>query len=174
MDETPAPDVDATTFRRVMGRFPTGVAVITADDRGAPRGMTANAFMSASLHPPMCVISVAKLARMHAVIARTAHFGVNMLAEDQEDVSVHFAGGAELARTVAFDLRGPAPLIADAHARIAAGIVARHDCGDHTLVVGHILAMEADDRLPLVYHASRYARLAPHISHAPGAIPELW
>ena len=174
MDETPTPEIDAPMFRRVMGRFPTGVTVITADDDGAPRGMTANAFMSASLRPPMCVISVAKRARMHAVVLRAAHFGVNVLAEDQEDLSIHFAGGAELARNIAFDLRGPAPLIAGACARIAAEIVGRHDCGDHTLIVGRIARMEADDRLPLVYHASRYARLAPRLAEHPVMVPEFW
>jgi flavin reductase (DIM6/NTAB) family NADH-FMN oxidoreductase RutF len=167
-------DIDPFTFKRVMGRFPTGVAVITAAEDGLPRGMTANAFMSGSLQPPLCVVSVAKRARMHAVLLKARHFGVNVLSENQEDLSLHFSGGAELTRAIPFDLDGLVPLIRGACARIAAETTARHDCGDHTLVVGHVQSMEADDRLPLIYHASQYAKLVPGRVDQPMMMPEFW
>jgi flavin reductase (DIM6/NTAB) family NADH-FMN oxidoreductase RutF len=174
MDDNRRSAIDPHVFRRVMGRFPTGVTVITADDNGHPRGMTANAFMSGSLRPPLCVISVAKRARMHAVIMRAERFGVNVLAEDQEELSIHFAGGAASPAGVEFDLDASAPFIRGSCARIAAEAAARHDCGDHTLIVGHILSMEADERAPLVYHASRYARLVPRREEHPVMVPEFW
>ena len=70
--------VDLALFRRVMGRFATGVTVITAEAEGGVRGMTANAFMSGSLTPPLCVISVAKQARLHGALTAAGHFGVSI------------------------------------------------------------------------------------------------
>jgi flavin reductase len=152
-------EIDPARFRQVMGRFATGVTVITAEAHGEIRGMTANAFMSGSLHPPQCVVSVAKRARMHEAITAAGRFGVNMLANGQEQISGHFAGRPVAGLAIRFAHRAGTPVLADACARIVATIAASHDCGDHTLFIGHILAMEADGRPPLVLHASRYASL---------------
>ena len=86
---------DAVTherFRRVMASFVTGVTVVTTQVRGEIRGMTANAFMSGSLDPPLCVISVALKARMHGFLVEAGHFGVNILARGQEPLIGHFSG----------------------------------------------------------------------------------
>ena len=167
-------DVDQRLFRRVMGRFTTGVTVITAAEEGHVRGMTANAFMSGSLEPPLCLVSIAKRARMHPVIASADHFGVSMLAENQIEISDHFAGRPNATVNVEFERLGPAPVLADACARIAARIVARHDCGDHTIFVGHILRMDSDERPPLVYHAGRYRALdRGRLDHTVES-PEFW
>src|SRR5579871_3442638 len=85
-------EIDPAHFRRVMGRFATGVTVITATVAGETRGMTANAFMSGSLDPPLCVVSVGKKARMHGFLLESGHFGVNILARGQEALIGHFAG----------------------------------------------------------------------------------
>ena len=89
-------DVDGAVtedlFRRVMASFVTGVTVITTQVRGEVRGMTANAFMSGSLEPPLCVISVGMKARMHAFLLEAGHFGVNILSRGQEPLIGHFAG----------------------------------------------------------------------------------
>jgi flavin reductase (DIM6/NTAB) family NADH-FMN oxidoreductase RutF len=157
-------DIDPTLFRRVMSRFPTGVTVVTAGDGENMRGMTANAFMSGSLEPPLCVVSIAKRANMHAALLASRHFGVSILARDQEELSIHFAGGPAPASPIRFDRVGPAALLPEVSARMAAENIAHHDCGDHTIFIGRIFHMEASDRLPLVYHASRYATLL----HRPG------
>ncbi len=166
--------IDPVRFRRVMGRFATGVTVVTARHGGEARGMTANAFMSGSLEPPLCVVSVAKRAHMHRVMMEAAHFGVNILAEEQAAVSEHFAGRVNPTLNVGFESIGPALVLADASARIATETVGRHDCGDHTLFIGHIFHLEADHRAPLLYHSGRYrgldrARLDKDIS-----VPEFW
>jgi flavin reductase (DIM6/NTAB) family NADH-FMN oxidoreductase RutF len=165
-------DITPTIFRRVMSRFPTGVTVVTAGGGGNVRGMTANAFMSGSLEPPLCVVSVAKRANMHAALLAAEHFGVSILARDQEELSIHFAGGPEPASPIRLEQVGPVALLREASARIAAENIAHHDCGDHTIFIGRIFHMEASDRLPLVYHASRYATLV----HRPGErdAPEFW
>ena len=157
-----------------MGSFASGVTVITTRDGAGMRGMTANAFMSGSLDPPLCVISVAKRAHMHAHLMASDLFGVNILAADQESLSVHFAGRPVPGLRPDVDYSGVVPLLRRAAAHVSAEIAARHDCGDHTLFIGHILSLEDGERPPLVYHAGRYAMLAQEQAghHVPA--PEFW
>jgi len=174
MNQTAHPhEIDPLHFRKVMGRFATGVTVITVSSAGEAHGMTANAFMSGSLDPPLCVVSVAKRAHMHKHLARAEHFAVNILAIGQADFATHFAGRPVRGLDIRFlDIAGVL-VLADASAHITADIVARHDCGDHTIIIGHITRMQADERLPLVYHDGRYAALVP--THGPETpLPEFW
>ena len=158
-----------------MSRFPTGVTVVTAREGYGVRGMTANAFMSGSLEPPLLLVSVAKRAHMHAFMLGARRFGVNILAETHEQVSNHFAGLPNPRLDVEFEERHGAPLLRDACGRMAAEMAAQHDCGDHTIFVGHILYMDADDRLPLLYHAGCYRNLDRdgRIDHAVSVL-EFW
>jgi flavin reductase (DIM6/NTAB) family NADH-FMN oxidoreductase RutF len=174
MNEAARPEIDPKLFRRVMGRFATGVTVITTDHDGTPRGMTANAFISGSLEPPLCVVSIAKRAHMHEVMRSASHFGVNILAETQVEISEHFAGRPNIGLAVEFDTVGPAPLLANACARMLAETVAQHDCGDHTIFIGHILRMDADERTPLLYHAGRYRSLDGGRIDTHVGVPEFW
>jgi flavin reductase (DIM6/NTAB) family NADH-FMN oxidoreductase RutF len=174
MNEAARPEVDPALFRRVMGRFATGVTVITAEHDGEARGMTANAFMSGSLEPPLCVVSIAKRAHMHHVMLAARHFGVNILADDQVELSEHFAGRRNPRLDVRFERVGPAMLLESACARIAAETAARHDCGDHTIFIGHILKLDASSRAPLLYHAGRYRSLDGARIDANVGVPEFW
>jgi flavin reductase len=168
------PEIDEHLFRRVMGSFATGVTVITASEGEGVRGMTANAFMSGSLEPPLCIVSVAKRAHMHDLLLGAAHFGVSVLADHQEDLSDHFSGRPDAGVSVRLARLGPVLLLTETCGRIAAEIVARHDCGDHTIFIGHILEMEAEDRAPLIYHAGRYAALDERRGDHDIAVPEFW
>jgi flavin reductase (DIM6/NTAB) family NADH-FMN oxidoreductase RutF len=151
--------VDAKLFRRVMGRFATGVTVITAEAEDGVRGMTANAFMSGSLTPPLCIISVAIKARLHDALLKTPRFGVSMLAQGQEEISRHFAGQGLAQPDPCFEHVAGVPVLSGVSAVIAAEIVAHHDCGDHSLFIGHVLGMRDEDRPPLVFHGGKYATL---------------
>ena len=169
-----APQIEAGPFRRVMSRFATGVTVITAEANGEIRGMTANAFMSGSLEPPLCIVSIAKRAHMHAAILAAGRFGVNMLAHGQSDISTHFAGRPVPGLRICFCHKAGTPLLEDACARIVAQLDASHDCGDHTLFVGRILHLEADERPPLIVHAGRYASLMYASDQAAVPSVEFW
>lgn len=151
--------IDGQLFRRVMGRFTTGVTVITAEAEGAVRGMTANAFMSGSMTPPLCIISIAKKARMHGILETAQHFGVSILAQGQEAISQHFAGQGSADPEPAFAHMHGVPVLSGVSAAIAATIAAQHDCGDHSIFIGHIVGLRDDERQPLVYHAGKYATL---------------
>jgi flavin reductase (DIM6/NTAB) family NADH-FMN oxidoreductase RutF len=165
--------IEPTLFRKVMGSFATGVTVITTQLDGEIRGMTANAFMSGSLEPPLCVISVARSARMHACLADAGHFGVSILGQGQRRLSEHFAGRPDANLQVDFQYMGRTPILADTACSIAADIVATHACGDHTLFIGHIVGLRAAPDRPLLVHGGRYATLA-HSDAMAGPTAEFW
>jgi flavin reductase (DIM6/NTAB) family NADH-FMN oxidoreductase RutF len=157
-DDTPRA-LDPGLFRRVMGSFVTGVTIISTETRGEVRGMTANAFMSGSLSPPLCVISVSKTARMHGYLVEAGHFGVSILARGQEHISAHFGGRPDANLQPAFRHIGRTPVLADAVATITTTLVGSHECGDHTVFIGSIEKLTAHGRAPLVVHGGRYASL---------------
>jgi flavin reductase (DIM6/NTAB) family NADH-FMN oxidoreductase RutF len=166
-------EIDPFHFRKVMGRFASGVTIVTTRSGGMPHGMTANAFMSGSLDPPLCVISVAKRAHMLARLEESRRFAINILAHDQAELATHFAGRPVPGLAIRFTETDGIPTLADASALITAETAAIHDCGDHALFVGHIIAMHADNRSPLLYHAGRFAALVP--THGPAIPqPEFW
>lgn len=173
MQAEPQHLIDPSHFRHVMGRFASGVTVIAANAAGEIRGMTASAFMSGSLDPPLCVVSVAKRAHMHAHLGAAGRFSVNVLAAGQENVAAHFAGSPRSWLQIDFLDAGGIPAVPGVSATITAVVAAMHDCGDHTLFVGHILSMVAEERPPLLYHASRFAALLPLDEPAP-LLPEFW
>jgi flavin reductase (DIM6/NTAB) family NADH-FMN oxidoreductase RutF len=169
----PLSSADPAHFRRVMGRFASGVTVITASVDGDIRGMTANAFMSGSLDPPLCVVSVAKRAHMHAHLQAAGAFSVNILAAGQEEYATNFAGRPVEGLRVGFREINGIPAIVGTSGLITAKVAAKHDCGDHSLFIGAIVSMAADDQPPLLYHASRFAALVP-LREASPALPEFW
>ena len=169
----PHGEIDPAHFRRVMGRFASGVTVITAEVDGEIRGMTANAFMSGSLSPPLCIISVANRARTHAHLLAAGKFAVNILANGQDKYATHYAGRPVPGLEVAFEHVGGIPILKDASAFMTAGIVATHECGDHTIFIGHIHYMSADNRPPLVYHSGHYAAIA-YVGDVSPSLPEFW
>jgi flavin reductase len=174
MNDEKTGSVDYTLFRRVMGSFATGVTVITTEASGEVRGMTANAFMSGSLEPPLCVISVAKRARIHPLLVDAGHFGVSILAKDQERLSTHFAGGPLADTAPEFVRVGRTAVLGGASATIAADIAARHDCGDHSIFIGRIVHLEAFGRPPLIVHEGHYASLTYSMERAPEWVADFW
>lgn len=154
------PVIDPSLFRRVMGRFASGVTVITAEAGGEVRGMTANAVMSGSLDPPLIVVAVARRAHMHAHLLAAGRFAVNILREGQHALANHFAGRTPSAYAPEFAYVGGVPTLDGVTTVITAATAATYECGDHTLFLGRIVTMSADDSPPLLYHAGKYGALA--------------
>jgi flavin reductase (DIM6/NTAB) family NADH-FMN oxidoreductase RutF len=165
-------DIDLALLRRVMGSFASGVTVVLADVGGQIKGMTANAFLSGSLEPPLCVVSVAKRAHMHAHLTAAGRFSVNILAASQETVALRFAGRTPEDSPPVFQQHDGVPLLSGTAAQLSADVTAAHDCGDHTLFVGRISWVGANDRMPLLYHAGRFASLVPREDTGP--LLEFW
>jgi flavin reductase (DIM6/NTAB) family NADH-FMN oxidoreductase RutF len=174
MRDHKAGDIDHAHFRKVMGSFATGITVITAESHDEIRGMTANAFMSGSLNPPLCIISVAKRARMHAYLVEAGEFGVSILAQGQEHHSAHFSGTPVAGFVPDFIRLGRTPVLRDASATIAADTIAHHDCGDHSIFVGRIVCLETRSKPPLVVHDGRYASLMYLQEAPPEPVTDFW
>jgi len=155
--------IDPDTFRSVLGRFASGITVVTTrDGEGGHCGMTVSAFCSVSLVPPLVLVCVDHIASMHDMLLRASHFAVNILAADQEALSRRFSGPDEHKR---FDgvgyTRGQsgAALLDDALAHLECRLVAHHEAGDHTIVVGEVESATPFPDRPLLYYRGGYAQL---------------
>lgn len=151
---------DAQMYRRVMGRFATGITVVTTSVDGEIHGMTANAFMAGSLEPPLCVVSIGNTARMAARLRSAGHYGVSFLREDQQWLSQNFAGKPAEGLTPEFRTFDETPVLRNSLASMAAKVESTASCGDHTLFIGRIFAMTEEGGKPLLFSASRYANVA--------------
>lgn len=155
--------IDPDFFRSVLGRFASGITVITAlDADGRDVGMTVSAFCSVSLHPPLVQACVDRAASMFDALQHAERFGVNVLAAEQEALSRRFAAVESSHR---FDglgySRGESGvvLLDDALAHIECSMVSRYEAGDHMMFVGEVERAMARDARPLLYYRGGYAQL---------------
>ncbi len=155
--------VDPNELRRVAGRFPTGVAVVTTTHDGRPCGLTVNSFASVSLDPPLVLVCVSQAARAFACIDAESRFTVNVLAEGQDAVARLFASTAsDKFEQLGYrpSSRGD-PVIDGVHAWLDCEVVARHPGGrTHTIYVALVTALADGMGRPLVFHGGRYGGLA--------------
>jgi flavin reductase (DIM6/NTAB) family NADH-FMN oxidoreductase RutF len=154
--------MDSKELRRVMGHFATGVTIVTTrDGSGTPFGLTANAFASLSLDPPLALVCVDKAAQCYSCFAGSGHFAVNVLAEHQEEVSRRFATKG-VSKFDGLHWRPSAhglALIEGAIGHIECRIVYTYDGGDHTIYVGEVLHASGQEGRPLLFYKGKYHRL---------------
>jgi len=147
-------------FRNAMGKFATGVTVITTNVNGKIHGMTANAFMSVSLDPKLVVISIGEKASMLKHIQQRGTFTVNFLSVQQQELSMLFAGQIKEKRNVTFgDLQG-APTIEGAIAQVSCEVASTYIEGDHMLFIGRVKNIHLEDGEPLLFFNGRYGALS--------------
>jgi flavin reductase (DIM6/NTAB) family NADH-FMN oxidoreductase RutF len=154
--------VDAALFRQLLGRFATGVSVVTARGAdGRPLGMTASSVASVSLHPPLLLVSVDRANDMHQALEAAPHFVVNILAADQEALSRAFAAvDANRFDGVGYrESRHGVPLLDGALAHVECVRQASVPGGDHTVFFGLITGGATTDHRPLLYYRGGYANL---------------
>jgi flavin reductase (DIM6/NTAB) family NADH-FMN oxidoreductase RutF len=156
--------LDALEYRRVVGRFATGVTVVTTVHDGVHHAMTCNSFTSVSLEPVLVLFCPEKIARFHDAVLTSGSWAVSVLGEEQEHLSRHFAArGRSLDGQ--FDglphsvgrLTG-AVLLDGALAALECRTVSTTDAGDHTVVIGEVLSLGLPDATaaPLIYYEGRY------------------
>jgi flavin reductase (DIM6/NTAB) family NADH-FMN oxidoreductase RutF len=161
-------------FRRTLGMFATGVTVITTQVDDQVHGMTANAFMSVSLRPPLVSISVDRRAKMHAILHEGRRYGISVLADEQRALSDRFAGRPVVdAGEVEFDLVRETPLVRGALAHLVARVIRSYWGGDHSLFLGQVEYARYGEGRPLLFHGGRYEHMlarAPMLSTLPPEI----
>ena len=154
-----APTFDTAHFRSVLGHFCTGVAIVAGLHDGVPHGLTCQSFVSLSLDPPLVAFSPSKLSTSWPRIERSGAFSVNVLTEEQEDLSRVFAtSGADKFRGVAWRAgETGSPLLGDVLAWVDCRIVGRHEAGDHLIVIGGVVQLDAPGRgRPLLAYRGGY------------------
>ena len=158
----PAPPLDPAAFRAAMGRWATGVSVVTSHDGGTDGGLTVNALLSVALEPPSILVSLQRDVDTLPLLRRSGGFAASFLAADQRELSERFARtvpSEEKFRGVRFH-RGPsgAALLDGAIVGLDCRVVTMTPAFDHVLVVGQVVRVEAGrDAPPLVFYRGRYA-----------------
>lgn len=153
--------VDKDVFRRAMGRFATGVTVVTTQHEGRSHGMTLSAMTSLSLEPPMLLICVNKAAPTERAISASGRFVVNILADHQERVARRFAKPAKdkFEGIDTFTDALGAPIIAGSLAYFECTVGARSTGGTHTIFTGDVCRAQIYERRPLLYYGAEFGSL---------------
>jgi len=161
--------VTAAEFRRALGCFGTGVTIITLDDEGEVHGMTANAFTSVSLDPMLVLVCVDRNARTHSHLHTRKRFGVNVLAENQQNISQYYANparehakaeeeaGAKFDRTT-----HGTPVLHGALAYLECRLHTVQDAGDHTIFIAEVEDVVVREGDPLLFFRGRYRKVEPN------------
>ncbi len=154
-------NIDRFALRKALGCFVSGVTIVTTADRDDDvHGMTANAFTSVSLEPPLVLVSIANGAKMNERIKRRGRYGVSILAKAQEPLSRHFAGvRLKSPVDVTFTWRAGVPLIEGALVHLACTVTDSHLAGDHTLHIGHVDYLWHEPGEPLVFFTGSFRAL---------------
>jgi len=157
--------VESDLLRQTMRFWATGVTVVTTEHLDVRHGMTVSSFTVLSLTPAQVLISLAKSARTHDLVAHSHSFGISILSANQQDISERFAGRTtegqdRLAGLETFTMTSGAPLIAGALAHLDCHVAAMFTVGTNTIFIGDVLATKhAEDGAPLVYFNQGYKRL---------------
>jgi flavin reductase (DIM6/NTAB) family NADH-FMN oxidoreductase RutF len=154
---------DTDRFKEAMGRFATGITIVTALEEGVPVGFTCQSFVSLSLDPPLVALAPSKTSTSWPRIARAGSFCVNILGDHQEELCRGFSvsGGDKFTgvqwRPAA---TGGAPIIEGSLAWVDCRLELVHQAGDHELVIGRVLDLGVGEGSPLLFYQSAYGVLA--------------
>ncbi|MER0443391.1 flavin reductase family protein [Streptomyces sp. Edi4] len=158
---------DVAAFRAAMGRFPTGVTLLTQGSGDDTVVMTLNSLTSVSLNPMLLLVSVKSDGRMRPRVVNGGGFAVNVLSEEHQELAAQFShpdrpqGQSAMLRLGAVEGVLGNAVVPEAEAFFECELYATHEAGDHVLLVGRIVALHdrAGDPRPLLFHRGRYARL---------------
>lgn len=164
MAETGDPALETRAFRRCLGQFATGVTVMTTAIGGKPFGVTANSFASVSLDPPLVLWSIGRTSRSFAAFEQSDRFAVNFLAAGQIHVSQRFASSAEEKFEGVEWTPGQhgVPVLDGVAGYLECRCGARHDGGDHVVVIGRVERFRRYDREVLLFCQGRYGVVGEH------------
>jgi len=162
LPEVAAAELGPDELRQALGRFVTGVTIVTCrDENGEPMGLTANSFNALSLEPPLVLWSLRQSSSSIAAFTNASHFAINVLAADQVELSRRFArpSSAKFDAGEWTDGQGGAPLLAGCVAVFECRRRSHHTAGDHVLFIGAVERIGGSASTPLVYHAGHYRTL---------------
>jgi flavin reductase (DIM6/NTAB) family NADH-FMN oxidoreductase RutF len=159
----PAAPLEQDAFRHAIGHFASGVTVITADNDGSPVGVTASAVSSLSLDPPMLLVCLHSRLHTQAVVSRTSHFGVNILAEEHGELARRFASpmGDRFAGLAVRRGQLGSPLLEDALATLECRVVQQVEGGTHRVFFAEVVEASSHEGQPLTYFRGLFGAFSP-------------
>lgn len=161
-DGTHTAATDTRAYRDALGRFATGVTVVTAQGPDGPLGFTANSFASVSMNPRLVLWSPARSSSRFGVFSAADHYAIHVLADHQGDLCHRFAKGDAGFADLAHDVNPQGvPVLPGVLARFDCARHAAHDGGDHLIVVGRVLSFDLAPGLPLLFSQGRLCQVAP-------------
>lgn len=146
-------------FRDAMGKFATGITIVTMEDETGPRGMTVNAFMSLSLDPMLIAVSIDEKASMYEALQQTDKFGVSILKDSQVDYSRYFARQIDLEEEVNYTYQDDVPVLSEALATVTCRVQQQIKAGDHMIFIGEVTAIQINEGKPLIFFGGNYRYL---------------
>ena len=164
VERTEETHIDPLEFRRTLGRFASGITVVTTTHEGEVYGMTANAFVSVSLDPPLVLVSVDHRASIHKILPQSKRYGVSILSNEQEYLSKQFGGQPKAGVDVPFVRKHDMPVLDGALARLVCRVVDEHPAGDHTLYIGRVEYLDYTSGAPLLFYTGGYRHLEVDLS----------
>lgn len=158
MERTEHTEIDPRELRNALGRFASGITVVTTVHEGVTYGMTANSFVSVSLDPPLVLVAADNRSKWHEKVSESGRYGVSVLSEEQGSISDHFAGRRESQKGVEipFVWQDDVPLIEGALAHFVCRVVDSHPAGDHTLHIGQVEHLSYQNGSPLLFYTGSY------------------
>jgi flavin reductase ActVB len=162
--------LSSESFRETLAQFASGVTIVTTHGTRGYVGFTATGFTSVSLSPPLVLVCIARTASAHDAVVGSVHFGVSVLDEHRPWIASQFArSNVDRFADVPVSLPEPTgvPLIEGAIARLQCRRHAQHDAGDHTILIGEVLAASVTSGKPLLHFARRFGHFVPQTSGGP-------
>lgn len=153
--------VSPLEFKQALGRFASGVTVVSVVRDDEVYGITVSAFISVSLDPPLVLVSIAKSSYFHSILSESRRYGISILSQEQMDISEHFAHRNTIQPK--YSELGGVPLIEGALSHLVCAMVDQHSAGDHTLFVGYVEQAAISDGKPLLYAQGAYNRLTENV-----------
>lgn len=151
--------MDERLFRDAMGKFATGITVVSMYEKDETIGMTVNAFMSLSLDPMLVAVSIDETASMYDNFKSEKSFGISMLSESQEELSSYFARQIEIDYDVKFLDQSGVPVIEGALANLSCETIQEVEAGDHKIVIAKVKDIAINEGDPVLYFGSNYRYL---------------
>ncbi|ASK63417.1 flavin reductase [Virgibacillus phasianinus] len=151
--------MDNRQFRDTMGKFATGITIVSIDYKDEMLGMTVNAFMSVSLEPKLIAISIDENARLYTKLQETKQFGISILREEQKEISMIFAKQMEKDREIPFVKQSGVPVIDGSVATLSCQVKDTAKAGDHMIFIAEVTEIKADGGDPILFYGETTGQL---------------
>jgi len=151
--------MDKRLFRDIMGKFATGITIVSIDYDGEILGMTVNAFMSVSLEPSLIAISIDEKASMYHKLQKTKKFGLSILAEDQKEISMIYAKQMAKDREIPYRRLDNIPVVTDSIATLSCHVKDTAKAGDHMIFIAEVTDLTVNEKEPILFFGGKYREI---------------